>query len=69
MAHNIKIAGASYADVSIVRLTDTAGEKCDYASVDDIFAGGITIATAMVTDDDLILETASGDPLDATKAF
>lgn len=69
MAHNIKIAGASYADVSIVRLTDTAGEKCDYASVDDIFAGGITIATAMVTDNDLILETSTGEAIDAMKVF
>lgn len=37
MAHNLKIAGAEYADVSKVTFTDTSGSSRVYVSTDEVY--------------------------------
>lgn len=69
MAHKLKIAGASYDGVSIVRLTDTSGTECDYVDADIFWKGGITAMAGIATDEDEILQTSQGKTLLATKVL
>ena len=72
MAHKIKIAGASYADVDIVRLTDTSGTEWDYIDADAIWNGGITVQSGIAITGDIdgaLLGTADGDVIAAKKVL
>lgn len=69
MAHKIKIAGASYQDVSIVRLTDTSGVERDYIDAEAAWNGGVTALAPLATDEEEILETNQGKALLATKVL
>ncbi len=69
MAHKIKIAGASYDGVGIVRLTDTSGTERDYIDAEAVWNGGVTALAPLVTDDEDILETRQGKILLATKVL
>ncbi len=72
MAHKIKIAGASYADVDIVRLTDTSGTEWDYIDADAIWNGGVTVQSGIAITgyaDGALLGTMDGDVIAAKKVL